>query len=153
MNSQLYITSRMLFSLSRAGFAPAFFGTLSPAGVPVPALLLSTAGIAVAAILNAIYKDAAFAILLAISIFGAMFVWLMVFVIHLRFRAHHSANTLAFRMWGFPYTTLLGATLMSAALISTLFAPAFHLTLLYGIPFLLILTAAYYLRRRSIQPS
>jgi AAT family amino acid transporter len=151
MNSQLYITSRMLFSLSRAGFAPRIFGTLSKAGVPVPALLLSTAGIALAAILNAVYKDAAFAILLAISIFGAMFVWLMVFLIHLRFRRHHTANTLAFRIWGFPYTTLLGAALMSAAFVSTPFAPAFHLTLIYGIPFLLILTAAFYIRRRSIQ--
>ncbi len=171
MNSQLYITSRMLFSLSRAGFAPRIFGLLTRTGVPVPALLLSTAGIAVAAILNALVHDHAFAILLAISIFGAMFVWLMIFLTHLAFRRHHTATAasraaapagapgpapLAFRLWGFPWTTLLGATLMLAMLLTTPFAPAFQATLLYGIPFLLLLTTAYYLRHRtrtaSIQP-
>ena len=38
MNSQLYITARMLFSLSRAGYAPRSFGVLSRSGVPVRAL-------------------------------------------------------------------------------------------------------------------
>ena len=147
MNSQLYITSRMLFSLSRSGFAPKLFGTVSKAGVPIPALLLSTLGIALAAILNAVYHDHAFAILLAVSIFGAMFVWLMIFLTHLRFRRHHAAETLAFRMPGFPVTTLLGAALMLAMLLTTPFAPGFHPTLLYGVPFLAILTLAYYLRR------
>src|SRR5207253_10318163 len=46
MNSQLYITTRMMFSLSRAGHAPRRFGTLSRRGVPVQALLLSSLGIA-----------------------------------------------------------------------------------------------------------
>jgi AAT family amino acid transporter len=46
MNSQLYITSRMLFSLSRGGFAPRMLGKLSAHGVPVAALLASTSGIA-----------------------------------------------------------------------------------------------------------
>jgi AAT family amino acid transporter len=148
MNSQLYITSRMLFSLSRSGFAPRFFGTVSKAGVPVPALLLSTAGIALAAILNALYHDAAFGILLAVSIFGAMFVWLMIFLTHLRFRHVHAGQTLAFRMWGFPVTTILGAALMLAMLLTTPFAPGFKPTLAYGIPFLTILVAAYFIGNR-----
>ena len=46
MNSQLYITTRMMFSLSRAGEAPRRFGTLSARGVPLQALLLSSIGIA-----------------------------------------------------------------------------------------------------------
>jgi L-asparagine transporter-like permease len=50
-------------------------------------------------------------------------------------------------MWGFPYTSLLGAALMSAALVTTLFTKAFLPTLVYGIPFLLVLTLAYTLRR------
>jgi len=40
MNSQLYITTRMMFSLSRAGYAPRRFGILNRRGVPVQALLL-----------------------------------------------------------------------------------------------------------------
>ena len=54
MNSQLYITTRMMFSLSRAGEAPRRFGTLSARGVPLQALLLSSIGIAVAAVLSVV---------------------------------------------------------------------------------------------------
>ena len=44
MNSQLYITTRMMFSLARAGQAPRRFGVLSERGVPLQSLLLSSLG-------------------------------------------------------------------------------------------------------------
>ncbi len=147
MNSQLYITTRMLFSLSRAGFAPRRLGTLTRDGVPIAALFVSTVGIGFAAILNARYHDRSFLLMLAISMFGPMFTWLMIFVTHLRFRRRHECTKLAFRMWGYPYTSLLGAALMSAALVTTQFTREFRPTLIYGIPFLLALTVAYTLRR------
>jgi amino acid transporter, AAT family len=147
MNSQLYITTRILFSLSRAGFAPRRLGGVMRNGVPIAALLVSTVGIGLAAVLNARYHDRSFLLMLAISMFGPMFTWLMIFVTHLRFRRQHAQAKLAFRMWGYPYTSLLGALLMSAALITTLFTREFRPTLLYGIPFLLVLTVAYVLRR------
>jgi L-asparagine transporter-like permease len=147
MNSQLYITTRMLFSLSRAGFAPRRLGTLTRNGVPIAALLVSTVGIGLAAVLNARYHDRSFLLMVAISMFGPMFTWLIIFVTHLRFRRRHAQAKLAFRMWGYPYTSLLGAALMSAALITTLFTREFRPTLLYGIPFLFLLTLTYALRR------
>ena len=147
MNSQLYITARMLFSLARAGFAPRALGRLSQNGVPVPALLTSTAGIGLAAVLNIRFHEHSFLLMLALSMFGPMFTWLMIFLTHLRFRRQHTAESLAFRMWGFPYTTVLGAALMAAALITTLFTEAFRPTLRYGLPFLLLLSVFYMLRR------
>ena len=150
MNSQLYITTRMMFSLARAGSAPRAFGRISRAGVPIPALLVSTSGIALAAVLNALYPARAFEILLSISVFGAMFAWLMIFLTHLRFRRHHAGKPLAFKMWGYPYTSLLGAALMLAILITTAFTPAFRMTLAYGIPFLLLLILAHRLRRPNL---
>ena len=143
MNSQLYITARMLFSLSRSGFAPRALGRLSRNGVPVRALLVSTLGIGIAAVLNARYREHAFLLMLSLSVFGPMFTWLMVFVTHLRFRQHWRGRPLAFRMWGFPYTSLLGIVLMGAALLTTLFTPAFRPTLLYGVPMLLGLTIVF----------
>jgi AAT family amino acid transporter len=148
MNSQLYITTRMLFSLSRAGYAPARLGGVTARGVPVGALLVSTAGIAVATLLNILYHDRSFLLMLAISMFGPMFTWLMIFVTHLFFRRRYATEKLAFRMWGYPYTSLAGATLMLAALATTLFTPAFRPTLIYGIPFLLVLCAVYAIRQR-----
>jgi amino acid transporter, AAT family len=152
MNSQLYICTRMLFSLSRAGFAPRRLGKLTRHGVPIAALLVSSIGIGLAAILNVLYHDRSFLLMLAISMFGPMFTWLMIFVTHLKFRQRNLQTELPFRMWGYPYTSLLGAGLMSAALVTTLFTTAFRPTLIYGVPFLAVLTSAYFLRSSRVSP-
>mgnify|MGYP002084587255 CR=1 FL=1 len=144
MNSQLYITTRMMFSLSRAGYAPRRFGKLNARGVPLGALLLSSIGIALAAAINALLPEASFLLMVSISMFGALFTWLMIFVTHLYFRRKHP-EPVAFRMWGYPYTSAAGALLMLAVLITTAFTQEFRMTLIYGVPFIAVLTVAYYL--------
>ena len=54
VNTNLYLSTRMLFSLGRGGYAPEWMGKVSRNGVPHRALLASTAGI-IAAILLAIF--------------------------------------------------------------------------------------------------
>jgi L-asparagine transporter-like permease len=147
MNSQLYITTRMMFSLSRAGYAPSSLGHLSRRGVPLNALLVSTVGIAFATVITVVAPGRAFITMLGISAFGAMFTWMMIFVTHFFFR-RASVRVPSFRMWGFPATTLLGASLMAALLVTTAFTEAFRTTLLFGLPFLAILVLLYYLRYR-----
>ena len=150
MNSQLYITTRMMFSLARAGHAPRRFGELSTRGTPVLALLLSSIGIALATVMSILFPNAAFTLMMAISMFGAMFTWLMIFVTHLYFRRAHAGEKSAFRMWGYPYSSLLGAGLMAAILLSTAFTAKFRMTLIYGLPVLALFWAAWRLRRQSV---
>ena len=150
MNSQLYITTRMMFSLSRAGYAPAVFGRLTRNGVPTAALSLSTIGIAVSAVVNAIWPQTAFTLMMSIAMFGAMFTWLMIFVTHLFFRARYTGPAPAFRMWGHPFASVLGALLMGGILVTTAFTREFKMTLAYGLAFLVALVLAYlgWYRRR-----
>ena len=152
MNSQLYITTRMMFSLSRAGYAPARFGQLSKRGVPVSALFFSTIGIALATILTIVSPNQAFMLMMGISMFGAMFTWMMIFVTHLYFRKKWVASggrNLPVRMWGYPYFTTLGAVLMFAILITTWFTDMFKSTLTTGIPFLLVVTIGYFVWKKA----
>lgn len=152
MNSQLYITTRMMFSLARAGHASPRLGVVNRRGVPRNALLLSTLGIALATVLSVVAPGSAFILMMAISAFGAMFTWMMIFVTHYFFRRAHQRPgqpALSFRMVGFPVTTLLGAALMAAVLLTTAFTQPFRMTLLFGVPFLLGLTAIYRLRHRG----
>lgn len=151
MNSQIYITSRMMFSLARAGDAPALLGRLNRHGVPIYALSLSSLGVALATALFIAFPEQAFGLMMALSMFGAMFSWSMIFVTHLFFRRHwrKSGADLSFRMWGFPVTTLLGLALMLAIMVTTYFTDVFKLTLIAGIPFLLALILAYRLKRRG----
>src|ERR1017187_3497825 len=124
------------------------FGELNVRGVPLRALLLSTAGIALAAVLNALYPDASFTLMMAISMFGAMFTWLMIFITHLFFRRRHRDAVLGFRMWGYPYTSLAGAGLMIGTLLTTAFTREFRMTLVCGVPFLLVLAGVFLFRDR-----
>ena len=48
MNCNLYLCSRMMFSLARGGYAPASLGRVSSRGTPVAALLVSAAGLGLA---------------------------------------------------------------------------------------------------------
>src|SRR5260221_9206299 len=48
MNTNVYLCSRMLFSLSRGGYAPRRLGRLSKSGAPVAAVLLTRAGVLLA---------------------------------------------------------------------------------------------------------
>jgi len=150
MNSQLYITTRMMFSLARAGHAPRRFGVLSRRGVPVQALLLSSIGIGLATLVSLVAPKSAYILMVSVSAFGAMFTWLMIFVTHYYFRrAQGGQSRSAFRMIGFPVTTLLGAALMAAVLATTAFTREFRATLLFGIPFLAGLGVAFrYVRNR-----
>jgi AAT family amino acid transporter len=152
MNSQLYITTRMMFSLSRAGHAPSIFGRLSSRGVPVAALALSSIGIALATVVNVVEPNQSFMLMMAISMSGAMFVWLMIFVTHWFFRQYWIAqgnSKQSFRMWGFPWLTILGAGLMAVILISTVFIETFRMTLVIGVPFEILLAIVYAFRYRS----
>jgi len=149
MNSQLYITTRMMFSLSRAGYAPRRLGEVNARGVPLASLLLSSIGIALAVALNMLVPEASFTLMISVSMFGALFTWLMIFVTHLFFRRKHPAPS-AFRMWGYPYTSASGAALMLAILITSAFTREFRMTLIYGIPFIAMLTLAYHFWFRDL---
>jgi L-asparagine transporter-like permease len=78
----------------------------------------------------------------------------MIFVTHLMFRrrhtdhADHTNEAPAFRMWGYPWTSLAGAGLLLALLATTSFTREFRMTLVCGVPFLLLLTAVFRLRFR-----
>jgi L-asparagine transporter-like permease len=147
MNSQLYISTRMMFSLSRAGQAPRALGTLTARGIPFNALLVSTSGIAVATVLSVVSPGRAFLMMVAVSVFGAMFTWMMIFVTHFFFRRARNREGAApspFRMRWFPVSTLLGAALMAALLLTTVFTDAFRMTLVFGLPYLGCLSLIYY---------
>src|SRR5262249_38580876 len=51
VNTNLYLCSRMIFSLSRAGYVPEKLGGVDRRGVPLAALLASAAGMVAAIVL------------------------------------------------------------------------------------------------------
>ena len=154
MNCNLYLCSRMLFSLARGSYAPAFLGLVSAQGTPLPALLVSAAGLGIALLIAVISPDRAYVYLFGVSLFGGLFAWLMIFVTHLFFRPKWDASgrpPLPVRMIGYPYTTLLGTGAVVAIIATTWWVEGMRVAIIAGLPWLAFVTIAYFIvsKRRS----
>ncbi|MFE4893770.1 amino acid permease [Peribacillus butanolivorans] len=150
MNAQLYASTRMMFSLARGKHAPSFLGNLNKRGVPAKALAVSTTGILIAAGVHELLPGSSYAFMMGISMFGAMFTWLIIFISHLFFRVKWEktgGRKLPVRMIGFPYLTILGAVLLFSLMITTWFTD-FKIMLQFGIPWLLFLSVAYFVSKK-----
>ena len=85
-NAALYISSRMLFSLARTGWAPPVLGRLSSNGTPAYALLVSAYGILVALVLERWAAARAFEYILRGAFLGMMLSWIVSLAAHISFR-------------------------------------------------------------------
>jgi amino acid transporter, AAT family len=156
-NTDLYLTSRMLYSLARGRYAPASLAVLSKNGVPRRAIAVSTAGM-VAAILLAIYAPGkAFLALYGIAVAGMFFVWIVILLTHIAFRRALGPARIArlpMRLRWYPYSTVLGIVALLAITVSTFFVDGLTYTVPAFVPFLVLISIVYwFLRRRGIQPS
>jgi amino acid transporter, AAT family len=124
VNTNLYLSTRMLFSLGREGYGPGWMGKVSSNGVPHRALLASTAGI-IAAILLAIFAPKnAFLMLYGTAVAGMLFVWLVILNTHLRFRRAITSQrllSLPMRLRVHPLFTVVGIVLLLAISVTTFF--------------------------------
>jgi L-asparagine transporter-like permease len=92
-NATLYVTSRMLFSIARSGYAPQRMGELNRHGVPMGALLVSMLGI-VGAILLQLRTTNAYLYCINAALVGGMIAWLVSLLAHVRFRQKVSTDQL-----------------------------------------------------------
>jgi amino acid transporter, AAT family len=156
MNCNLYLNARMMFSLARGGYAPERFGRVSARGTPLEALLASAAGMVVATVVAFFFPNSAYVILFGISLFGGLFAWIMIFVTHLYFRPRWRAQETSVTRFpvktpGYPYTSLLGLTLMLAILLTTWWVEGMRNTLRVGLPWLAFVSVVYavWVRRKK----
>jgi len=152
VNTNLYLSTRMLFSLGREGYGPGWMGKVSRNGVPHRALLASTAGI-VAAILLAVFAPKnAFLMLYGTAVAGMLFVWLVILNSHLRFRkaiARERLLSLPMRLRAHPFFTLAGIVLLVAISITTFFVDGLRWSVPAFSVFLGVITLRYFRNRDS----
>ena len=150
-NTNLYLTTRMLFSLSRGQYAPAWLGRLSKNGVPHRALALSTAGM-IAAILLAIYAPSrAFLMLYGVAVAGMFFVWIVILITHIAFRraiGPKRVSELPMRVPFFPYSSALGIVALLGIVASTFYVDGLQYTVPAFAPLLLLISVGYWIFRR-----
>jgi AAT family amino acid transporter len=150
MNTDIYLCSRMLFSLSRGGYAPRLLGKLSASGSPVAAILVSGLCVLLAAGAS-IFTPNAYADLLGVALFAAIIVWMLILITHLSFRRRHPVATLPVRMPLFPWMQYAGLALLAADLVTMGLDRNFEVSWLYGVPWVVLLSLVYFVRRGRLR--
>jgi AAT family amino acid transporter len=157
-NAALYISSRMLFSLARTGWAPRALGRLSAKGTPTLALLASSYGIVVALALERWAPAKAFEYILRGAFFGMMLSWIVSLAAHINFRRRLTAAEAEeiparspLGKWG----SIVGLAVVLASVAKTWWDS--RVNLITGLTFLIALTVLYFLlspgtqSRRSVR--
>ncbi|MGB6023745.1 MAG: amino acid permease, partial [Candidatus Sulfotelmatobacter sp.] len=148
-NAKLYVSSRLLFSMGRTGWAPAKLGKLNASGSPRLALIVSSYGIVTALIIEHWAPQRAFIYIMGAAFSGLIFSWVVSLAAHISFRRRlTSAKVAALPMraplgiWG----SIIGFVLASATVLHTLFAT--RINAIGGLVFFAALTAAYLVLKR-----
>lgn len=150
VNTNLYLCTRMIFSLSRAGYGAAALGAVDRRGVPLTALGASAVGMLVAIVL-ALKGRNAFLLLYGTAVAAMFFVWSTILVTHIRFRRMldpGKLGALPVKMPGHPLPSMIGIAIILALAATTPFVPGLEWT----VPIFLVWLAAitlFYMRRAS----
>jgi len=145
-NAKLYASSRLLFSMGRTGWAPAWLGKLNASGSPRLALLVSSYGIVSALIIENWAPKQAFLYIMGAAFSGLFLCWVITLAAHVRFRWRLTPPEVAalpmrspLGMWG----SMLGFVLAGAAVLMTLLSS--RVNEVGGLVFLIGLSVAYVL--------
>jgi L-asparagine transporter-like permease len=145
-NSNLYLTTRMLFSLARSGYAPASLASVNPAGVPGRAVAVASGGM-IAAILLAIFAPGrGFLALFGTAVAGMLFIWIVILFTYLRFRAALSRTEIAalpIRLPAHRLAAVTGIVTLVAITGTTFFVDGLQYTVPSFLPFLVVMSIFY----------
>ena len=151
-NTNLYLSTRMLFSLSRSRQAPVWLGRLSRNGVPHRALAISTGGMIAAILLAILAAKNAFLLLYGTAVAGMFFVWIVILTTHLAFRRKLTVEDVAklpLRLRAHPLFSVAGIAALIAIALSTFFVEGLQYTLpTFGV-FLAIMSVVYSMGTRK----
>ena len=151
-NSNLYMTSRMLLSLARSGYAPGALAVVSDTGVPLRAVAAASTGVG-AAILLAVYAPAnAFLALYGTAVAGMLFIWIVILFTYLRFRKALTADQLArlpIRMRAHRAAAWFGIVSLAAISATTFFVDGLQYSVVWFLPFLVVMSIFYARTRRT----
>ena len=147
-NSGMYSNGRMLYSLAEQGNAPRVFLRLSGRRVPWVGILFSSSCTLAIVVINFLVPEGAFMRVMAVATAAAALTWLMIVLVHLKFRQAHAGKELLFPSPWHPWTNylcvafLLGVVALMTQLDDT--RPA-----VYVLPvWIAVLYAGYHVRTR-----
>ena len=157
LNSGLYVTSRVLFTLAGRGHAPKALVKVGRKGVPVRAILFGAFFSYLALGVNIVSPDTAFSFLVNASGALMLFVYLLIAAAQLRLRARLERETpggLKVKMWLHPWGSLVTMAGMVGILVAMATTTGLSSQFYASLVIVLLVVGAYLLlrlRRRTAQ--
>jgi len=148
LNSQVYSSSRMLFSLAKENQAPEIAGYQSSKGVPIAAVAISGVVLLGAAMLSYLLPETIFIYTVSASGFLALINWMSVSATHFYYRKKllsASPEKLKYKAPGYPYLSWICFFIILIAILSTPLYPDQLPGLYSGLLILLIINCAYFI--------
>ncbi|KAG0063604.1 hypothetical protein BGZ89_009763 [Linnemannia elongata] len=125
-NSDFYVATRMMLSLSKNGWAPKWVGRTNRRGVPYFAVMITTLFSCIALVM--IYAGAEVVFNWLVSIIGSLIflIWVCILFLHFRFRACWKAQgrtpqDLPYKSWGYPYGHYLAMTIAICCVVASFY--------------------------------
>lgn len=146
LNSAIYVTSRVLFTLAGHGDAPTALVKLDKRRVPARAIVFSSVCGGAAIILQVVSPGTAFAFLVNASGAVMLIIYLITAVaqIRLRFRLQRTApERLSVKMWLFPWLSYAAVAAMIGVLAAMMAIPGRRIEVVSGIACLAAVLAFY----------
>jgi len=149
-NSGVYCNSRMLLGLALQGNAPRALARINARGVPVMGLAASASVTALCVLINYVIPAQALEILMSLVVASLVINWSMITITHLKFRRHliGQGKQAAFASPGAPLTNGLCLVFLGGILAVIGLTPGIRTALLLIPVWVLLLAAAYALRRQ-----
>jgi amino acid transporter, AAT family len=152
-NSGIYSTGRMLRSLSLRREAPAALGRLNRHQVPYAGIAVSAAVMVIGVVVNLVSPDRAFTYITSVSTTGIIFVWGVILVCHLAYRAKARQGELPvsdYRLPGAPVSNIVALAFLALVVVLLFFSHAGRTALLVGLAWAVLVCVGYRLANRSI---
>ncbi|WP_026695126.1 amino acid permease [Peribacillus kribbensis] len=121
-NSGIYGSTRMMHSLAASGVAPQSLKRVTKRGVPYVSLSISALVLLLGTYLAYLEPDKIFTYLMAIPGFAVSIIWVSICLAQLKLRRTYP-NQPYFKLWGFPYLTLLVIIGLVISFITLLISP------------------------------
>ncbi|MFN1232501.1 amino acid permease [Enterobacter hormaechei] len=142
LNSAIYTSSRMSYSLARRGDAPSSWGRTNTQGVPLKSILSTTAVAVVVLLLNYLAPKSFFDFLLSTSGAIALLMYLVIAVTQICMRKKLTAAgaKLEVKMWFFPWLTYFTISLIAAVMVVMIIFPSYRWELISTLIITAVLT-------------
>ena len=142
-NSAIFSTSRTLYVLAKNNQAPKSLAKISKNMVPVTGMLASSLIFLAVVLLNYFFPSQIFTLITGVATISFIFVWILIMVAHIKYKATEASIENPYKMPWFPATSYLTIAFFLAVLVILVLDKATQVSVIATIIFFIVMVGGY----------